>query len=112
MDPRLQTFYAIRNAKKQQEKDQKIYELQQGVEGLEEKKRLLDLEEAEQRQAEDENERQTLSQFGINTYNPRRTIRLTYNNPRGGKRSRKRTKRGKSRKNKRNSRKKNNLIIK
>jgi transcriptional regulator of heat shock response len=52
MDTRLQTFYAIQNAKKQQEKDQKIYELQQGLEGLEEKKRLLDLEEAEQRQAE------------------------------------------------------------
>ncbi len=97
MDPRLQTFYTIQNAKKQQEKDQKIYELQQGVEGLEEKKRLLDLEQAEQRQAEDENERQTLSQFGIDTYNPRRTIRLTYNNPRGGKHSRRRKTRGKKR---------------
>jgi hypothetical protein len=97
MDPRLQTFYAIQDAKKQQEKDQKIYELQQGIEGLEEEKRLLGLEEAEQIKAEDENERQTLSQFGIDTYNPRRTIRLTYNNPKGGKRSRRKKTRGKKR---------------
>ncbi len=104
MDQRLQTFYAIQDAKKQQEKDQKIYELQQGIEGLEEEKRLLGLEEAEQRQAEDENERQTLSQFGIDTYNPRRTIRLTYNNPRGGKRSRRRKTRGKKRRHNKKSR--------
>jgi hypothetical protein len=103
MDPRLQTFYAIQDAKKQQEKDQKIYELQHGLEGQQEEKRLLGLT-AEQRQAEDENERQTLSQFGIDIYNPRRTIRLTYNNPRGGKRSRRRKTRGKKRRNNKKSR--------
>lgn len=95
MDPRLQAFYAIQNAKEQQQKDQKIYELQQGLEGKHEQIRLLDLE-AEKNQAEDENERQTLSRLGIDTYNPRRTIRLTYNNPSGGKRSRRKT-RGKKR---------------
>jgi DNA-directed RNA polymerase subunit N (RpoN/RPB10) len=69
----------------------------EGIEGLKEQKRVLNLEEAEQRLAEDENERQTLSRLGIDTYNPRRTIRLTYNNPRGGKRSRRRKTRGKKR---------------
>lgn len=75
----------------------------EGIKGLEEQKRVLGLE-AEQRLAEDENERQTLSQFGIDTYNPRRTIRLTYNNPRGGKRSRRRKTRGKKRRHNKKSR--------
>ena len=68
----------------------------EGIEGLKEQKRVLGLT-SEQRLAEDENERQTLSRLGIDTYNPRRTIRLTYNNPRGGKRSRRRKTRGKKR---------------